>query len=127
MKRSSLTSGKESILVVDSDPGVLVYTKNLLETAEYRVTTATCGSHAIELLQSGAKPDLILLELAMPGLEGLRTLEVCRRSRSQQKIVVHSSITTPQVVAEAMRLGALDYITKPFHKADIDAVLDRWR
>ena len=44
MKRSSLTSGKESILVVDDDPGVLLYTKSLLETADYRVDTATCGT-----------------------------------------------------------------------------------
>lgn len=126
MKRSSLTSGKESILVVDDDPGVLLYTKSLLETADYRVDTATCGTEAVERLQSGAKPDLILLDMAMPKMDGLRTIEACRRTRPQQKIVVLSCVSSPSTVVEAMRLGALDYITKPFYKADLDAMMGRW-
>src|SRR5262245_24593152 len=101
MKRPSLTSGKENILVVDDDPGVLQYTKSLLETADYRVETATCGSEVIERLQGGARPDLILLDMAMPDMDGLQTIEACRRTRPQQKIVVLSCVTSPRVVAEA--------------------------
>jgi two-component system, NtrC family, response regulator AtoC len=126
MKGSSLTSGKESILVVDDDPGVLRYTKGLLEMAHYRVETATCGTEAVERLQSGAKPDLILLDMAMPQMDGLRTIEACRRTRPEQKIVVLSCISNPSTVVEAMRLGALDYITKPFYKADLETLMGRW-
>ena len=126
MKRSSLTSGKESILVVDDDPGVLLYTKGLLELAHYRVETASCGNEAVERLQEGAKPDLILLDMAMPQMDGLQTLEACRRTRPEQKIVMLSCLSTPSMVVEAMRLGALDYITKPVYKSDLDALMDRW-
>jgi DNA-binding NtrC family response regulator len=126
MKHASLTSGKESILVVDDDPGVLLYTKSLLELDHYRVETATCGDEAVERLQDGAAPDLILLDLAMPKMDGLRTLEACRRKRPQQKIVMLSCLSSPSMVVEAMRLGALDYITKPIYKADLDALMNRW-
>jgi two-component system response regulator AtoC len=126
MKRVSLTSGKESILVVDDDPSLLRYTKGLLEMAHYRVETASCGIEAVTRLQDGARPDLILLDMAMPDMDGLRTIEACRKTRPEQKIVVLSCISSPSTVVEAMRLGAVDYITKPFYRADLQALMDRW-
>jgi two-component system, NtrC family, response regulator AtoC len=126
MTRSSLTSGKESILIVDDDPGILHYTKGLLEMAHYRVETASCGTEAVARLQDGARPDLILLDMSMPQMDGLRTIEACRQTRPEQRIVVLSCITTPSMVAEAMRRGALDYITKPFYRSDLEAMMLRW-
>jgi two-component system response regulator AtoC len=126
MKRSSLTSGKESILVVDDDPGVLSYTKALLEMGHYKVDTANSGVEAAERLQNGAKPDLMLVDMAMPEMDGMRTIEACRRIRPDQKIVVLSCMSTPSTVVEAVRLGAMDYMTKPFYKADLDIKMDRW-
>src|ERR1700756_1948417 len=126
MKRSSLTSGKESILVVDDDPGVLLYTRGLLEMDHYYVETANSGIEATERLQNGAKPDLMLVDMAMPAMDGLRTIEACRRVRSEQKIVVLSCMSSPSLIVEAVRLGALDYMTKPFYKSDLDAKMHRW-
>ncbi len=119
MKRGSLTSGKECILVVDDDPSLLRYTKGLLEMAYYKVETASNGIEAVTRLQDGARPDLILLDMAMPEMDGLRTIEACRKIRPEQRIVVLSCISTPSMVVKAMRLGALDYITKPFYRADL--------
>jgi two-component system, NtrC family, response regulator AtoC len=126
MKRSSLTSGKESILVVDDDPGVLLYTRGLLEMDHYHVETANSGIEATERLQNGAKPDLMLVDMAMPEMDGLRTIEACRRIRPEQKIVVLSCMSSPSLIVEAVRLGALDYMTKPFYKSDLDAKMHRW-
>jgi two-component system response regulator AtoC len=126
MKRSSLTSGKESILVIDDDPGVLRYTRGLLELDHYNVDTANSGAAAVELLRNGAKPDLILVDISMPEMDGLRTIEACRRIRPEQKIVVLSCVSTPSLVVEAVRLGALDYVTKSFYKTDLATVMDRW-
>ncbi|MBZ5504433.1 MAG: sigma-54 dependent transcriptional regulator [Acidobacteriia bacterium] len=126
MKRVSLTSGKESILVVDDDPSLLRYTRSLLEMAHYRVETASCGIEAVTRLQDGARPDLILLDMAMPDMDGLRTIAACRKIRPEQKIVVLSCISSPSMVVDAMRLGALDYITKPFYRADLEALMGRW-
>jgi two-component system response regulator AtoC len=126
MKRSSLTSGKESILVVDDDPGVLRYTKGLLEMNHYQVDTSTSGIEAAELLRNGAKPDLLIVDMAMPEMDGLRTIEACRRIRPDQKIVVLSCVSTPSLVVEAVKLGAMDYVTKPFYKADLDTMMNRW-
>jgi two-component system, NtrC family, response regulator AtoC len=126
MQRSSLTSGKESILVVDDDPGMLRYTRGLLEMAHYQVETASCGTEAVGRLQGGARPDLILLDMSMPQMDGLRTIEACRLARPEQKIVVLSCNTSTSMVVEAMRRGALDYITKPFYNSDLQAMMDRW-
>jgi len=126
MSRSSLTSGKESILVVDDDPSMLRYTKGLLEMANYRVETVSRGMEAVGRLQDGARPDLILLDMSMPQMDGLRTIEACRQARPEQKIVVLSCITSPSMVVEAMRRGALDYIVKPVYKSDLQEMMDRW-
>ena len=126
MKRSSLTSGEESILVVDDDPSVLLHTKRLLEAAHYQVETAACGTEAVLRLQSGERPDLILLDLATPEPDGLRIIEACRQARPEQKIVVLSSRSNPSLIADAVRRGALDYMTKPFYRADIESMVKRW-
>src|SRR5215472_1964481 len=126
MKGASLTSGKESILVVDDDPTILRYTRELLEIANYKVDTATCGSEALRCLQNGARPDLMLVDMSMPEMDGLRTIEACRRIRPEQRIVMVSCVSSPSLVAEAVRLGALDYMTKPFYRADLEAMVKRW-
>lgn len=126
MKSSSLTSGKESILVVDDDPSVLQYTRGLLEMAHYRVETASCGTEAVGRLQGGEKPDLILLDMSMPQMDGLRTIEGCRAARPEQKIVVLSCDTSTSTVVEAIRRGALDYIIKPFYLSHLQALMGRW-
>jgi two-component system, NtrC family, response regulator AtoC len=123
---SSLTSGKESILVVDDDRGALGYTKGLLEMAHYRVETASCGTEAVGRLQGGARPALILLDISMPQMDGLRTIEACRLARPEQKIIVLSRNSSPSMVVEAMRRGALDYITKPFDESDLQDMIARW-
>src|SRR5438270_14084563 len=105
MKSSSLASGKESILVVDDDPSVLRYTRDVLEMAHYRVETASCGTEAVGRLQGGAKPDLILLDMAMPQMDGLRTMEGCCAARPAQKIVVLSCDSGYAMVVEAIRRG----------------------
>jgi two-component system, NtrC family, response regulator AtoC len=126
MKSSSLASGKESILVVDDDPSVLQYTRGLLEMAHYRVETASCGTEAVGRLQGGEKPDLILLDMSMPQMDGLRTIEGCRAVRPEQKIVVLSCDTSTSMVVEAIRRGALDYIIKPFYLSHLQALMGRW-
>ena len=63
------------ILVVDDDPGMLKYLHTLLEVEGYHVETADSGEQAIERLQHGAQPDLVLLDMMMPGIDGLQTID----------------------------------------------------
>lgn len=114
-----------TILIVDDEPSMLRYTKTLLEVDNYAVETAGSGFEAIKRVQEGLKPSLILLDMAMPSMNGLQTIEECKKIRPEQKIVVLSCVSDTSTVVQAIKLGALDYVTKPFYKSELDAVLKR--
>jgi two-component system, NtrC family, response regulator AtoC len=113
------------ILIVDDEPSMLRYTKTLLEVDNYSVETAASGFEAIKRVQEGLNPNLILLDMAMPSMNGLQTIEECKKIRPDQKIVVLSCVSDTSTVVQAIKLGALDYVTKPFYKSELDAVLKR--
>jgi len=125
MKTEYATSGKQKILVVDDEPGMLTYTKTLLEMDNYHVETVTSGEEAVQRLHSPYPVDLMLLDMAMPRMDGLQTIEACKKVRPGQRIVVCSCLSDTSTVVKAIKLGALDYMTKPFYKAELDAVLKR--
>jgi two-component system, NtrC family, response regulator AtoC len=114
-----------TILIVDDELSMLTYTKTLLEVDHFTVETADSGSAAVKRVQEGLAPDLILLDMAMPGMNGLQTIEECRKIRPEQKIVMLSCVSDTSTVVQAIRLGALDYITKPFYKTELDALVRR--
>jgi two-component system, NtrC family, response regulator AtoC len=112
-----------NILLVDDEPGMLRYIRTLLEVDEHKVQTASTGEEAVEHVQKGLQPDLVLLDLLMPGIDGLQTLEQLRRLKPGLKVVMLSCVNDTRKVVQAMRLGAIDYLTKPFQKAELDAVI----
>lgn len=116
---------KAKILLVDDEPGMLRYIKTLLEVDDHHVETATTGEEALERVQKGLAPDLVLLDLLMPGIDGLETLESIRKLQPSAKVVMLSCVNDTKKVVQAIRLGAADYITKPFQKAELDAVIDQ--
>src|SRR5438034_1789341 len=118
-------AGKAKILLVDDEPGMLRYIKTLLEVDDHNVQTAATGEEALEKVQKGLSPDLVLLDLLMPGIDGLETLESLRKLQPGAKVVMLSCVNDTKKVVQAIRLGATDYITKPFQKAELDAVIDQ--
>src|SRR5438270_5713079 len=116
---------KSKILLVDDEPGMQRYIKTLLEIDDHHVETASTGEQALELVQNGMEPNLVLLDLLMPGIDGLETLEKLRKLQPNVKVVMLSCVNDTKKVVQAIRLGAVDYITKPFQKAELDAVIDQ--
>ena len=116
-------SDAANILLVDDEPGMLRYIRTLLEVDEHKVQTASTGEEAVERVQKGLQPDLVLLDLLMPGIDGLQTLEQLRQLKPGLKVVMLSCVNDTRKVVQAMRLGAIDYLTKPFQKAELDAVI----
>src|ERR1700735_5190279 len=112
------------ILLVDDEPGMLRYIKTLLEVDDYTVETATTGEEALVLVEKGLKPDLVLLDVLMPGINGLQPIEQLRQLQPGVKVVMLSCVNDTRKVVQAMKLGAQDYLTKPFQKAELDAVID---
>ncbi len=105
-----------NILIVDDEPSMRRYLRTMLELDSYQVETVDSGPEALARLQHDPSPDLILLDLLMPGIDGLQTLEQLRRLRPHHKVVMLSCVSEPRKVVQAIRLGAQDYLTKPFQK-----------
>ena len=114
-----------NILLVDDEPGMQRYIRTLLEVDNYKVETASTGEEALELLQKGLRPDMVLLDLLMPGIDGLQTLEELRKLQPGLKVVMLSCVSDTRKVVQAIRLGAHDYLTKPFQKADLNRLIDQ--
>jgi len=114
-----------NILLVDDEPGMLRYIRTLLEVDDYKVETASTGEEALQRVNKGLRPDLVLLDLLMPGIDGLHTLEQLRQLQPGLKVVMLSCVGDTRKVVQAMRLGAYDYLTKPFQKAELDTVIDQ--
>ena len=113
------------ILLVDDDPDTLHYMRDVLEVEGYLVSTAVSGLAAIEKIQDGLKPDLVLLDLVMPGLDGMQVLEQLRVIDPHLRVVFISVVNDTRKVAQAIRLGAQDYLTKPLAWRELNTIIRR--
>jgi two-component system response regulator AtoC len=116
-------AAKERILVVDDEPSIRKYLQTLLEVDGFEVETVSSGKEAIEKVGKGERPDLIILDVLMPEMNGINTLkELLQMDRSLNVIMLSCSNEVGTVV-EAIRIGAHDYLTKPFEKSELDAAM----
>lgn len=111
-------AGKK-VLVVDDDVKTVELVKLYLNRDGYRVLTAYNGTEALRLAREG-HPDLIVLDLMLPGIDGL---EICRtlRGESDVPIIMLTAKTTDQDKLIGLDLGADDYVTKPFSPRELAA------
>ena len=112
------TLRKRRVLVVDDDPGIGKVLGIALRVSGYDVITTTSGAEAIELARTQA-PDIILLDVVMPGVTGLEVLDQVRHF-SQAPVIIFSG--HPEVVQFALKMGANDSIAKPF---DPDSLVEK--
>src|SRR5262245_14365655 len=109
---------KKKILVVDDEPNIQKMLKTLLEINEYEVETVSNGEEALIKI-SGALPDLVLLDLVMPKVNGYKVLESLRAEvRTKELPVILFTAAPPEVAAKsgANALDAVDYVLKPFDR-----------
>jgi two-component system response regulator AtoC len=114
---------KERIMVVDDEPSIRKYLQTLLEVDGYSVQTLSSGMEALEHITAGENPDYIILDILMPELNGLETLKRLLQANRHLNVIMLSCTNEVGTVVEAIRLGAQDYITKPFEKSELDAAL----
>lgn len=103
------------ILVVDDELGVREAIRGLLMD-KYRVFTAGSGEEALEEVKKG-RPDLVILDINLPGIDGLETMKNIKKFNSAIPVIMISAIDTLRTIINIMKSGADDYINKPF---DID-------
>ncbi len=102
----------KSILVVDDENSIRLSLEGILEDEGFRTSFAATGEECLSIIQT-EDPDLVLLDIWMPGIDGLETLKKIRKMRPQQLVVMMSGHGSIETAVKATRLGAFDFIEKP--------------
>ena len=106
------------VLVVDDEESIRNILQRILEAAGYGVATAANGEEALEKM-SRLLPEVVVLDIKMPGMSGIEVLSQIAASWPDTCVVMASALGDAQIAVDAMKLGAYDYITKPFSRADL--------
>ena len=102
---------------------MLRYLRTVLECEHYQVATAASGAEALQELRRRPLPDLVLMDLVMPDMDGLETLARLREIAPSVKVIMLSGSKEAREVVQAMKLGAYDYLCKPVGQAELVATL----
>jgi CheY-like chemotaxis protein len=115
------------ILVVDDDRVILHLLGKVLRKFGFCVALANSGQDALSLIR-GTAPDVILLDIKMPGMDGITTLKEIKAHDSDIEVVIMTGFASLDSAVEALRYGAFDYIKKPFNQLDqvVNAIRQAW-
>ena len=102
----------KKLLVVDDEIEICEFLKSFFEDRDFKVATANSGGKALEQVEK-FQPDVVLLDIQMPGMDGLQVLKKIKASNFRVKVIMVTAVETQEKIEEAMRLGADNYITKP--------------
>jgi len=117
-------SGMQKVLVIEDDDTVRDVLRSFLGEKGFEVTLAKNGAAGLEMVR-GEKFDLILTDLVMPGVTGMDVLREVVAAKISIPVIVMTAFGTVQTAVEAMRIGAFDYVTKPFNLAELMIVLEK--
>ena len=115
---------KRSILVVDDDRSTREYLATFLIARGHSVECLESGDQAIERLASGQSPSMILLDVMLPGKDGIEVLSNLKTIYPSLPIIILSGIGQIKTVVEAMKMGASDYLTKPFEEEALELAIE---
>ncbi|MGH7766148.1 MAG: sigma-54-dependent transcriptional regulator [Candidatus Binatia bacterium] len=119
-----MKSFEETILVVDDDPDIREVTKDRLESLGYRVLAAAGGKEGLDLLAKQS-PQMVLLDIEMPGMSGLEVLKEIRARAMDVTVVMITAYGTIERAVQAMKEGAYDFIPKPFDPEHIALIVQK--
>lgn len=117
----------ESILIIDDDPATTRLLEVLLEREGYKIHTENLSVNAVQTTKEFS-PHLIILDLMMPGTDGL---EICQRMKadpdiSETPVLMFSAADQPELRQQAAKAGVNQYITKPIHPNELKQIIKDW-
>jgi CheY-like chemotaxis protein len=120
-------SVQKTVLVVDDYEEIRVVTRQALESFGYRVLEAASGVEAVKLAQTDS-PDLILMDLSMPAMDGFATIHRLRRLLGLRDVpvIAVSAHTAREVREDALAAGCRDFVTKPLDLERLRSVVERY-
>jgi DNA-binding NtrC family response regulator len=102
----------KTILIVDDEKDFCTVLSDSLSQDRYQVFTALNGKTALQLAKK-EKPDLMLLDIKMPGMDGIEVLRKTKKMKKEIVVIMFTAYGTLETARKAMKLGAYDYVTKP--------------
>jgi DNA-binding NtrC family response regulator len=114
----------KKILIADDEKNMLWALKKALKDENYRITTASDGMEAYNMA-ANEEPDLMLLDLRMPKMDGLEVLKKLKEEDRNIPVVMITAHGTMESAIDAMKLGAIDYISKPFDIEELSLVINK--
>ena len=114
----------KTVLIADDDLFVRTFLRDVLSPEGYELLEAADGESALSAARE-AKPDVVLLDLIMPKRSGLDVFGEIQRQSPASKILVISSLDAQSLVDQAMKMGAVGFVTKPFHPLEIAAAVKK--
>jgi two-component system response regulator AtoC len=112
------------VLVIDDDPGVRDYMEALVSRQGYRVFAVADGEQALQSLDD-TRPDVVTLDVVLPGMDGLETLSRLKQRIPDIPVVMLSGHGQARTIVEAMRLGASDFLRKPFEVEELELAFQK--
>ncbi|KAB0665096.1 sigma-54-dependent Fis family transcriptional regulator [Oryzomonas japonica] len=109
---------KPKILIIDDDTSLRRVLEYNLQEAGYQVVAATSGEEGLRLFADEA-PALVITDMKMPGMDGLQVLKAVKERSPETLVMIITAFGTVDIAVEAMKLGAYDYITKPFNRDEL--------
>jgi DNA-binding NtrC family response regulator len=120
---SMLDKGNIPVLIVDDDESICKYLTDLFALRGYNPTAVTRGEAALKLLSKGEPFSLVLLDVMMPGINGLEVLKQIKQIDSNLPVIIVSVLGQTSTVVSAIKGGASDYIVKPFEDEELELVI----
>lgn len=117
-------SETKKVLVVDDEDDVRLFLQDFLSERDLQVGAAASGEEALEAIAQ-SKPDIILLDLMMPGMDGLECLEQIKKKHPEINVIMITALNDEARVAKAKKLGAHNYILKPFSLSYLETELTK--
>ncbi len=115
---------RKTLLLIDDDDSLRRVTEFTLHEAGYRVVTATNGEEGLKFFELET-PEVVITDIQMPGISGYEVLKRVKEQRPATLVIVITAFGTLEQAVEAMKLGAYDYITKPFSRDELRLVVDK--
>src|ERR1041385_1944653 len=101
------------LLLIDDEADVQYSFRRIFDSPEIELSTASSGEEGLKLIPK-LKPDLVLMDIRMGGISGMETLRRIRQMDTRLLVILMTAYGTTQTAIEAMKLGAYDYLLKPF-------------
>ena len=114
-----------NVLIVDDLAFIKIVLRDILEKAGFRVVgEASNGEQAIAMYQD-TRPDVVLMDITMPGMDGLTALKKIREIDAGARVIICSALGQQQLIVQAIQLGAKDFIVKPFQPQRVVSALKK--